>query len=122
MPSATVYHWDLPQRLEDEGGWSNRATVDAFVHYVDVLTRKLGDRVSSWITHNEPWCASMLGYCTGRHAPGHRDWERALAASHHLLLSHGRSVGVIRSNVKDARVGITLNLTPTVPASASLED
>jgi beta-glucosidase len=121
-PYATLYHWDLPQALEDEGGWVSRETVEAFVSYTDAITRKIGDRVVGWITHNEPWCASMLGYGVGRHAPGIRDWPRALASSHHLLLSHGLAVNVIRANVKNASVGITLNLTPTVPASPSVED
>ncbi len=121
-PYAALYHWDLPQTLQDKGGWAHRDTVEAFVDYADAVTRKLGDRVRNWITHNEPWCASMLGYQTGRHAPGLTDWPAALAASHHLLLSHGRAVPVIRSNSPSAQVGITLNLCPAVAASPSRED
>jgi beta-glucosidase len=121
-PFATLYHWDLPQRLQDEGGWANRATAEAFTEYADAVSRKLGDRVKQWITHNEPWCASMLGYQTGRHAPGLTDWPTALAASHHLLLSHGWAVPVLRANSRSAKVGITLNLCPAVPASGSRED
>jgi beta-glucosidase len=121
-PFATLFHWDLPQVLQDRGGWEARSTVDAFVDYADAVTRRLGDRVHHWITHNEPWCASMLGYQTGRHAPGLRDWPAALAASHHLLLSHGWAVSVVRSNSRASHVGITLNLGPSVPASPSRED
>ena len=121
-PYATLYHWDLPQRLQDEGGWGQPApTAGAFVEYADAVSRKLGDRVQQWITHNEPWCASMLGYQTGRHAPGLTDWPAALAASHHLLLSHGWAVPVLRANSRSAKVRITLNLCPAVAASASPE-
>ena len=121
-PYATLYHWDLPQVLQDEGGWPARATAEAFAEYGDVVSRHLGDRVKHWITHNEPWCASMLGYWKGEHAPGKHDLPAALAASHHLLLSHGLAVQVLRRNCPDAEVGITLNFEPTLPASASLAD
>jgi beta-glucosidase len=121
-PFVTLYHWDLPQRLQDEGGWANRATAEAFLEYADAVSRRLGDRVRHWITHNEPWCSSLLGYQTGRHAPGLTDWNAALAASHHLLLSHGWAVPVVRANSRAARVGITLNLCPAVAASPSAED
>jgi beta-glucosidase len=121
-PWATLYHWDLPQPLEDAGGWPVRATAEAFVPYVDAVTRRLGDRVHHWITHNEPWCASTLGYRTGEHAPGRRDPAAAFAAAHHLLLSHGLAVPVIRANSLGAAVGITLNLCPATPASDSDAD
>lgn len=121
-PWATLYHWDLPQGLEDAGGWPVRDTVGRYVHYADVMTRRLGDRVSHWITHNEPWVVSMLGYQQGRHAPGRTSWSDALAAAHHVLLSHGEAVPVIRANVSDAKVGITLNLCPAEPASPSATD
>ncbi len=118
-PWATLYHWDLPQPLEDLGGWPARRTAEAFVPYADAVTRRLGDRVKHWITHNEPWCASTLGYLTGEHAPGRRDPAAALAAAHHLLLSHGLAVPVVRANSPGAKVGITLNFTPATPASPS---
>ncbi|MDI1475602.1 GH1 family beta-glucosidase [Polyangium sp. y55x31] len=121
-PFVTLYHWDLPQALQDEGGWTNRATAEAFVTYADVLSRRLGDRVKKWITHNEPWCASLLSHQIGLHAPGIRDYRAALSVSHHLLLSHGLAVPVLRKNSPGAEVGITLNLTPTVPASRSAAD
>jgi len=121
-PWVTLYHWDLPQALEDEGGWPARMSADAFVEYADVVTRALGDRVKNWITFNEPWVSAFVGYQDGRHAPGLTDRDAAVAAAHHLLLSHGRSVPVIRANCPDAYVGITLNLTPQVPASPGIPD
>ncbi|MBV9280166.1 MAG: beta-glucosidase, partial [Chloroflexi bacterium] len=122
-PFATLYHWDLPQTLEDRGGWTNRETVEAYVEYVEAVVRKLGDRVRHWITHNEPWVAAWLGYGMGVHAPGRTGGEReALAAAHHLLLSHGRALGVIRGIAPEARVGITLNLAHVYPASDRPED
>ena len=121
-PWATLYHWDLPQVLEDEGGWTNRATVDAFVELADAVSARLGDRVTSWITHNEPWCVSVLGYAAGEHAPGRRSWSDALIASHHLLLSHGRAAAVIRGNAPQSKVGITLNVSESEPASPSEVD
>lgn len=121
-PYITLYHWDLPQKLQDEGGWVSRSVVDVFVEYADVVSRALGDRVKNWITLNEPWVSAFVGYRDGRHAPGHTDLHEALAASHHLLLAHGQAVPVIRRNCPDANVGITLNLTPQVPASPSVAD
>jgi beta-glucosidase len=121
-PYATLYHWDLPQALQDEGGWANRATAEAFAVFADIVSRRLGDRVKRWITHNEPWCASLLSHQVGRHAPGVRDWRVALAASHHLLLSHGWALPIVRANSPGSEVGITLNLTPAAPASPSAED
>jgi beta-glucosidase len=121
-PYVTLYHWDLPQVLEDEGGWRNRATAEAFVELADAVSRRLGDRTRHWITHNEPWCASLVSHQKGAHAPGMRDWPAALAASHHLLLSHGLAVPVVRRNSPGAEVGITLNLSPSIPASKSAED
>ncbi len=121
-PFATLYHWDLPQALEDEGGWRARATAEAFVEYASVIGRALGDRVKDFITHNEPWCAGLLSHQRGIHAPGLTDWGAALTASHHLLLSHGLAVPVLRRESRGSRVGITLNLTPAVPASSSAAD
>jgi beta-glucosidase len=121
-PYVTLYHWDLPQVLEEAGGWPRRDTAFAFVEYADVVTRRLGDRVAHWITHNEPWCTAMHGYVHGEHAPGHRDWGLGLRAAHHVLLSHGLTVPVIRQNSPGAQVGITLNLTHCEPASALPDD
>jgi beta-glucosidase len=122
QPFVTLYHWDLPQVLQDEGGWAKRSTAEAFVEYAGAVARSLGDRVKKWITHNEPWCASLLSHQQGIHAPGLKDYRTALAASHHLLLSHGLSVPVIRAASPGAEVGITLNLTPAEPASPSVAD
>jgi len=121
-PYLTLYHWDLPQIMEDQGGWPARMMVDAFVEYADVVSRSLGDRVQKWTTFNEPFVSALVGYLEGRHAPGLRDVHKMVAASHHLLLSHGRAVPVIRANSADSQVGITLNLSTATPASPSLTD
>ena len=116
-PFATLYHWDLPQVLEDEGGWPARSTVDAFEEYVGAVAARLGDRVDRWITMNEPWVAAWVGYGWGHHAPGRVSERDALAAAHHLLLAHGRAVEVLRQAAPAAQVGITLNLGHVYPAS-----
>jgi beta-glucosidase len=121
-PWATLYHWDLPQPLEDAGGWPARDTADAFAEYVDVVTRRLGDRVRYWITLNEPWCSAYLGYAVGEHAPGRTSPRDALGAAHTLLLAHGKAVPIIRQNSRRAHVGITLNLAQVYPASESEAD
>ena len=121
-PYITLYHWDLPQKLQDKGGWPARDIVDAFVEYADLVSRVLGDRVKNWITFNEPWVSAFVGYYYGAHAPGHKSQHEALSAAHHLLLAHGNAVPVIRRNSPDSNVGITLNLTPQVPASPSVAD
>jgi beta-glucosidase len=121
-PWITLYHWDLPQTLQDKGGWTERAVVDAFLEYTDTVTRALGDRVKNWITLNEPWVSAFVGHEIGRHAPGHTSRDEALAAAHHLLLAHGRAVPLIRANCANANAGITLNLSPQEPASPSLAD
>ena len=102
-PVVTLYHWDLPVALEDAGGWPERATADAFCEFAEATARRLGDRVSLWITHNEPWVAAWLGYGLGEHAPGRASRPDALAAAHHLLLSHGLAVDVIRREAPGAR-------------------
>lgn len=122
QPFITLYHWDLPQALQDEGGWTVRSTAEAFVEYTDVVTRSLGDRVKHWMTHNEPWVASFIGYQVGSHAPGWQDWNAAIRASHHLLLSHGWSLPVIRANSPGAGAGIVLDYVPGEPASPSGAD
>lgn len=121
-PLATLYHWDLPQALQDQGGWPARPAAEAFVEYADLVTRTLGDRVKRWITLNEPFVSAFVGHLQGYHAPGHSDLGEALAAAHHLLLAHGRAVAVIRQNVPRAQVGIALNLSGQTPASPSAAD
>lgn len=121
-PFATLYHWDLPQALQDRGGWESRDTAEAFVAYSDAVVRRLGDRVKGWITHNEPWVAAFVGNYQGRHAPGKRDLAAALQVAHHLLLSHGLAVPVLRAGAPKAEVGITLNMSTARPASDAPED
>jgi beta-glucosidase len=121
-PMLTLYHWDLPQVLQDRGGWASRDLVGAFEHYTDVVTRRLGDRVKDWVTINEPWCVAVLGYVQGSQAPGLKDWKLGLRAAHHLLLAHGKAVAVIHDNVPAAKAGIVLILPPTSPASGSDAD
>lgn len=121
-PWITLYHWDLPQYLQDAGGWASRDTVAAFIEYADVVTKRLGDRVKHWITHNEPWCTAMHGNLDGMHAPGIRHVPTALQVCHHVLLSHGLAAPVIRANVPGAQVGIALSLHPVKPASGSALD
>src|SRR6185437_8242153 len=121
-PLATVYHWDLPQALEDEGGWASRDTVGRFVEYAGIVFDSLGDVVSDWITHNEPWVTSFLGYAYGIKAPGVRDWPAAVRAAHHSLLAHGRAVEAFRASGHDGRIGITLDLTVAIPATGSDAD
>ncbi len=121
-PIATLYHWDLPQALQDRGGWASRDTAERFAEYAHVVVADLGDVVSQWITHNEPWCAGFLGYGEGRKAPGIRHWPTAVAATHHLLLSHGMAMEAMRAARGDARIGIALNLAPVLPASDRPED
>ncbi|MBI3350666.1 MAG: beta-glucosidase [Burkholderiales bacterium] len=121
-PWATLYHWDLPQALQAQGGWTSRDTVAAFLEYTDVVTRRLGDRVKHWITHNEPWCSCMMGYWEGVHAPGGKSLADAMQACHHVLLSHGQAIPMIRANSPGAQVGITLSLHPITAASDSAED
>ena len=121
-PWPTLFHWELPQSLQDRGGWANRATVDAFARYAAAVSAALGGRATHWVTHNEPWVAAFLGHLEGVFAPGLRDWSTALTAAHHLLLSHGRAVQAIRSNVESATVGIALDCRPSRPASAAPAD
>jgi beta-glucosidase len=110
-PIATLYHWDLPQALEDEGGWTNRETAYAFADYARIMGEALGDRVGTWTTLNEPWCSAYLGYAAGVHAPGRTDAEESFKAVHHLNLAHGLAVSALQEVVpEDARFSITLNL------------
>jgi beta-glucosidase len=115
-PWVTLYHWDLPQALEDKGGWAVRETAERFADYAAVMHEALGDRVRFWTTLNEPWCSAFLGYAVGVHAPGRRAPAAALAAVHHLLLGHGLAVREVRRRDADAALGITLNLTVADPA------
>ena len=117
-PAVTLYHWDLPQPLEDAGGWLVRDTASAFAEYAAVVHERLGDRVRLWSTHNEPWCAAYLGYAAGVHAPGRREGGRAHVAAHHLMLGHGLARQALPD---DAAVGMALNLAPVWPEDAEAE-
>jgi beta-glucosidase len=121
-PWITLYHWDLPMFLGDQGGWLNRDTTQHFADYALKMVERLGDRVKHWITHNEPWCVATLGYRRGEHAPGLKDPRSGWVAAHHVLLSHGLAMGAMRSARSDFKVGITLNLTPGYAASNSVVD
>ena len=119
QPFPTLYHWDLPQVLEDKGGWPVRSTAEAFADFAEVVTSRLGDRVSDWMTINEPFVIANHGYLNGEHAPGRRSLDAALATSHHLLVGHGMAMQRIRAASPDARVGIVLNFTPVEPVGSS---
>jgi beta-glucosidase len=114
-PWLTLYHWDLPQALEERGGWANRDTAHLFAEYAVTMHEALGDRVGVWTTLNEPWCASFLSYTAGVHAPGRQSRPDGLAAAHHLLLGHGLAVRELRARDAGIDLGITLNLTVTDP-------
>ncbi|MEO5876516.1 MAG: GH1 family beta-glucosidase [Streptosporangiaceae bacterium] len=119
-PYVTLYHWDLPQYLEDAGGWPERDTAYRFAEYAQLVHGALGDRVTNWLTVNEPWCAAFLGYGSGDHAPGRRDPADALRAAHHLLLGHGLVASVLRTT--STKVGIAPNLYAISPATGSAAD
>lgn len=121
-PHVTLYHWDLPQPLQDTGGWPNRDTAERFAEYAAAVAGRLGDRVRSYATLNEPWCSSILSYEIGEHAPGLRDRRLALAAAHGLLLGHGLALPELRRQAPRAAAGIVLNLGPQMPASDRPED
>jgi beta-glucosidase len=115
-PVATLYHWDLPQALEDVGGWTARDTTDRFAEYTQIAVDALADEVGMWITLNEPWCSAWLGYGIGVDAPGRAEFGLAVHATHHLLLAHAKGTEVLRRSTT-VPVGITLNLAPRIPAS-----
>ncbi len=117
-PAVTLYHWDLPQALQDAGGWANRDIAGWFAEFAAIAGEALGDRVGKWITLNEPWVVANVGYRDGRHAPGLRDAAQAVAANHHLLLAHGQATAALRASAAAAEVGITLNLAVERPVTA----
>ena len=120
-PMVTLYHWDLPAALNDRGGWLNPDCVGWFADYAQVLFRALDDRVTLWLTLNEPWVVSVLGYLQGETAPGHRDLFETPRVAHHLLLAHAQAVSAYRA-VGNHRIGLAVNLEPQHPASGSLQD
>ncbi|WP_372351142.1 GH1 family beta-glucosidase [Streptomyces sp. KL116D] len=122
-PVATLYHWDLPQELEDAGGWPERVTADRFAEYASLAAEALGDRVHTWTTLNEPWCSSFLGYGSGVHAPGRTDPVAALRAAHHLNLGHGKAVQALRASLPSrAQISVTLNFHHVRPLSEQAQD
>ncbi len=121
-PWVTLYHWDLPQALEEAGGWTYRDTAFRFADYASSVAGRLGDRVAGWNTLNEPWCSAFVGYGSGRHAPGVTSPAAAVAAVHHLLLGHGLAMERLRAEAPGAPAGITLNLFPVSAASTAAAD
>lgn len=122
-PYVCLYHYDLPQALQELGGWPNRDTAYAFAEYARVITESLSDRVKVWMTQNEPWVSAMAGHFAGEHAPGQKDMLSGFKALHHLFLSHGLAAEAIRASARQpVKVGITLNLNPIHPASSSKKD
>jgi beta-glucosidase len=115
QPWLTLYHWDLPQAIEEEGGWSTRSTAERFADYALSVHDALGDRVRAWSTLNEPWCSAFVGHVSGEHAPGRQDPAAGLAAAHHLMLAHGLAVGELRARDASLSLGITLNLSVVDP-------
>jgi beta-glucosidase len=122
VPWITLYHWDLPQELEDEGGWPARDTAGRFAEYAELVYDALGDRVRYWTTLNEPWVSAFLGYANGVHAPGRREPAAAVHAAHHLMLGHGLATQALRARSSDVEVGITLNLYPVSPVTSAPDD
>ncbi|MEU6981873.1 GH1 family beta-glucosidase [Streptomyces sp. NPDC046324] len=121
-PSVTLYHWDLPQALQDRGGWAERETAEHFARYAGRVAARLGDRVGQWATLNEPLCSAWIGHLEGRMAPGLTDLTTAVRASYHLLLGHGLAAQAVRAAVPDAQVGIVTNHSTVAPASTRPED
>ncbi|MBV2130316.1 GH1 family beta-glucosidase [Arsukibacterium indicum] len=121
-PFVTLYHWDLPQYLQDEGGWLNRATAYKFAEYADVISKAFAEKVYSYATLNEPFCSAYLSYEAGIHAPGVQNRKQGRQVAHHLLLAHGLAIQVLRRNAPQALNGIVLNFSPCHPASSSETD
>jgi len=121
-PFLTLYHWDLPQVLQDKGGWQNPDSIAWFEEYAKVLFDKLGDRVTYWTTLNEPWCVAFLGNYIGEHPPGMRDLGTAILVSYNIMRAHGAAVRLFRNMKMSGEIGITLNFTPSFPYTDSEED
>ncbi|MFI9646420.1 GH1 family beta-glucosidase [Streptomyces sp. NPDC052040] len=121
-PSVTLYHWDLPQVLQDRGGWPERDTAEHFAAYASVVAERLGDRVTHWATLNEPSCSAWIGHLEGKMAPGTTDLTAAVRASYHLLLGHGLAVRAVRAAAPNARIGVVNNLSTVSAASDRPED
>jgi beta-glucosidase len=121
-PMCTLYHWDLPQALQDNGGWENRSTIDAFVAYAEIMFKEFEGKITKWVTINEPWCVSFLSNYLGKHAPGNTNLQLATTISHHLLLAHGKTVKRFRELGIDGEIGYAPNTTWKEPFSKRQED
>lgn len=121
-PVPTLYHWDLPQKLQERGGWTNRDTAKYFQEYAMRVIDEFDGLVTQWITHNEPWVASFVGHAFGQHAPGKQDYQSALQSLHHILLSHGLVVESFKEEEKEGKIGISVNLGDFQPGSDKKED
>lgn len=121
-PFCTIYHWDLPQALQEKGGWKNRETVDAFVEYAEILFKEFSGKIKYWLTINEPWCVAFLGHYSGEHAPGEKNLQSALDVAHHLLLAHGKTVKRFRELNIPGKIGYAPNVTWYEPYSTRKED
>src|SRR5699024_3704531 len=121
-PMCTLYHWDLPQALQDKGGWANRETIDAFTDYAKVMFKEFEGKIKKWITINEPWCVSFLSNYIGAHAPGNTDLQLAINISHHLLVAHGQTVKAFRELGIDGEIGYAPNTTWKEPFSRQQQD
>jgi beta-glucosidase len=121
-PWLTLYHWDLPEVLQDRGGWADRESVEWFTEYASVMAEHFSGRVRNWMTINEPWVVAVLGHLEGLFAPGISDWPTTLAAGHHLLMAHGSATRAIKERIPDAQVGLSLDCRPAVPASTGSAD
>jgi len=122
LPAPTLYHWDLPQAIQESGGWGNRQSIEWFADYAHLMFDRLGDRVHIWMTLNEPWVAAFLGHAMGIFAPGFADYSLAYQVLHHELLAHGRAVEVFRQGGYRGEIGIALDLDHPIPSSRSEED
>ncbi len=121
-PMCTLYHWDLPQALQDKGGWDNRETIDAFVNYAEVMFKEFNGKIKHWITFNEPWCSSYLSNYIGAHAPGYTDLQLAMNVAHHILVAHGKAVVKFRELDVDGQIGYAPNVEWNEPYSNKQED
>ncbi|MDB5083568.1 MAG: beta-glucosidase [Bacilli bacterium] len=122
VPYCTLYHWDLPQALQEMGGWKNRATIAAFVHYAEFMFREFGAKIKHWMTFNEPWCISFLSNYEGQHAPGFTDLQLAVTVAHHVLVAHGKTVQSFRKLLPDGEIGYVPNTDWAEPYSERAED
>ncbi|MDT8862943.1 GH1 family beta-glucosidase [Alkalihalobacillus sp. MEB130] len=121
-PMCTLYHWDLPQALQDKGGWDNRETIDAFVQYAEVMFKEFNGKINKWITFNEPWCSSYLSNYIGAHAPGYQDLQLAMNVAHHILVAHGKAVSKFRELGYEGQIGYAPNVEWNEPYSNKQED